>query len=76
MSDNTLEEIVRSEPVAYRYQRNAGRRKCIFLLLLIIFGLILVLIFKPRRRGVPPATSPEVPVSMSRSFRYLAAVVG
>jgi syntaxin 16 len=31
------------------YQKRTGRRKCIFLLLLVIFGLVLVLIFKPRR---------------------------
>jgi len=50
--DNTvvhMEEAVRELEVATRYQKNTGRRKCIFLLLLIIFGLILVLVFKPRR---------------------------
>ncbi len=45
-----------------RYQKNTGRRKCIFLLLLIIFGLILVLIFKPRRHHTPqPIPHPPVP---------------
>ena len=43
--------------------RSTGRRKCIFLLLLIIFGLIIVLIFKPRRHSsssLPaPSTSPS-----------------
>lgn len=38
---------------ANRYQRNTGRRTCIFLLLLIIFGLVIILIFKPRRQGSP-----------------------
>ena len=53
----------------YRYQKNTGRRKCIFLLLLIIFGLILVLIFKPRRHHVPPSPppSPMSPDSVSSS---------
>ena len=41
-----------------RYQKNTGRRQCIFLLLLIIFGLIMVLIFKPRRHSSPDSTSP------------------
>ena len=42
-----------------RYQKNTGKRKCIFLLLLIIFGLIVVLIFKPKgHRTAPPAPPP------------------
>ncbi|KIY50352.1 t-SNARE, partial [Fistulina hepatica ATCC 64428] len=45
----SMQEAVEDLKVATRYQKNTGRRKCIFLLLLIIFGLILVLIFKPRR---------------------------
>ncbi|KLO14297.1 t-SNARE, partial [Schizopora paradoxa] len=44
-----MEEAVRDLDVAEKYQKNTGRRKCIFLLLLIIFGLIVTLIFKPRR---------------------------
>jgi len=44
-----MEEAVRELDVAQKYQKNTGRRKCIFLLLLIIFGLIVTLIFKPRR---------------------------
>ena len=35
--------------VVDRYQKNTSRRQCIFLLMLIILGLVLVLIFKPRR---------------------------
>ena len=42
----------------FRYQKNTGRRACIFLLLLIIFGLILVLIFKPRRHSTPIGAAP------------------
>lgn len=42
-------EAVKELNIATRYQKNTGRRKIIFLLLLIIFGLIIVLIFKPRR---------------------------
>ena len=49
-----------------RYQKNTGRRKCIFLLLLIIFGLIVVLILKPRRRN--PA-SPSVPITSATHVR-------
>ncbi|KAF9460701.1 t-SNARE [Collybia nuda] len=43
---------------ATKYQKNTGRRQCIFLLLLIIFGLIIVLIFKPRRVHASPPPSP------------------
>ena len=39
---------------AHRYQKNTGRRQCIFLLLLVIFGLVIALIFKPRRHAAPP----------------------
>ncbi|KAF9012330.1 t-SNARE [Cyathus striatus] len=49
-----VEEAVKELKVATNYQKNTGRRKCIFLLLLIIFGLIVVLIFKPRRRNSQP----------------------
>jgi syntaxin 16 len=44
-----MAEAVKELNHATRYQKNTGRRKLIFLLLLIIFGLIVVLIFKPRR---------------------------
>ncbi|KAF9244909.1 t-SNARE [Melanogaster broomeanus] len=57
-------EAVKELNVATRYQSNTGRRKIIFLLLLIIFGLIIVLIFKPRRHSVstivPPNPSPSI----------------
>jgi syntaxin 16 len=46
---------VKELEIATRYQKNTGRRKCIFLLLLIIFGLVVVLIFKPRRESSAPA---------------------
>lgn len=46
---------------ATKYQANTGRRQCIFLLLLIIFGLIVVLIFKPKRTHVAPPVTPTVP---------------
>ncbi|KAH9040786.1 t-SNARE [Lactarius pseudohatsudake] len=52
---------VKELEIATRYQKNTGRRKCIFLLLLIIFGLIVVLIFKPRRHS--PAVTPITPIT-------------
>jgi len=59
-----MEEAARDLDVAEKYQKNTGRRKCIFLLLLIIFGLIITLIFKPRRsRG----TSVHLPGSPAGS---------
>jgi len=60
--DNTvvhMEEAVRELDTATRYQKNTGRRKCIFLLLLIIFGLILVLIFKPRNHDTVDPSQPS-----------------
>ncbi|KAF8135718.1 t-SNARE [Boletus edulis] len=66
-------EAVKELDVATRFvSENTGRRKIIFLLLLIIFGLILVLIFKPRRHpssiAIPsnPMPSPDniVPVHL------------
>lgn len=58
-----------------RYQKNTGRRACIFLLLLIIFGLVLVLIFKPRRHGRLPDTnhSSEGDTTSSLPVSVLAA---
>ncbi|KAH9485390.1 t-SNARE affecting a late Golgi compartment protein 2 [Psilocybe cubensis] len=53
-----MEDAVEILNHATRYQKNTGRRKCIFLLLLIIFGLIIVLIFKPKRKSLPPPVSP------------------
>ncbi|KAI0371034.1 t-SNARE [Pilatotrama ljubarskyi] len=53
-----MEDAVRELNVATKYQKNTGRRQCIFLLLLIIFGLIVVLIFKPRRHHDAPAPAP------------------
>lgn len=45
-----------------RYQSNAGRRKCILFLILIIVGLVIVLIYKPRSHSdspPPPTTGGE-----------------
>ena len=41
-----------------RYQSNAGRRKCILFLILLIVGLVIVLVYKPRSNSV---TTPEPP---------------
>ncbi|THH10654.1 hypothetical protein EW145_g1184 [Phellinidium pouzarii] len=53
-----MAEAVTELNIAERYQKNTGRRKCIFLLLLIIFGLIITLIFKPSRHARPPPAPP------------------
>ncbi|KII92868.1 hypothetical protein PLICRDRAFT_37664 [Plicaturopsis crispa FD-325 SS-3] len=69
---------------AGRYQKNTGRRSCIFLLVLIIVGLILVLVFKPRRHGggggavvpVPGASSTaSVGADVTASVGVVARVV-
>ncbi|CAE6431183.1 unnamed protein product [Rhizoctonia solani] len=59
-----MEDAVRELDIATRYQRNTGRRKCIFLLLLIIFGLVLVLIFKPRKHSRSVDTPQAAPTRM------------
>jgi len=52
-------EAVKELQVAKGYQHSTSRRSCIFLLILLILGVILILIFKPRHRGgSPPTTSP------------------
>ncbi|OJT12299.1 t-SNARE affecting a late Golgi compartment protein 2 [Trametes pubescens] len=58
-----MEDAVRELDVATKYQKNTGRRQCIFLLLLIIFGLIIALIFKPRRHSATPAPPSPDPAS-------------
>ncbi|GJE92294.1 t-SNARE [Phanerochaete sordida] len=63
-----MSEAVKELETATRYQKNTGRRKCIFLLLLIIFGLILVLIFKPRRHY---STSPAPVITPAPSDAFL-----
>ncbi|KAF8629671.1 hypothetical protein AX17_005610 [Amanita inopinata Kibby_2008] len=64
-----MQEAVKELDVATQYQKNTGRRKCIFLLLLIIFGLIIVLIFKPRRpHSSPPPSPPSPPPSIQPSL--------
>ncbi|KAH9831259.1 t-SNARE [Rhodofomes roseus] len=60
-----MEEAVKELDTATRYQKNTGRRACIFLLLLIIFGLIVVLIFKPRRHASSAPSPPSVPQELS-----------
>lgn len=54
-----MAEAVKELNVATRYQKNTGRRKIIFLLLLIIFGLIMILIFKPRRSSTSGSPSTQ-----------------
>jgi len=53
-----MNEAVKELDIATRYQKNTGKRKYIFLLLLIIFGLVVVLIFKPRRHSSPTTPTP------------------
>lgn len=56
-----MAEAVTELNIAQKYQKNTGRRKCIFLLILIIFGLIVVLIFKPRRHAPPVPQAAQLP---------------
>jgi hypothetical protein len=42
----------------HRYQKRSSKRSLIFLLLLLIFGAILVLIYKPRNHEASPSYPP------------------
>ncbi|KAF7321302.1 t-SNARE coiled-coil-like proteiny domain-containing protein [Mycena kentingensis (nom. inval.)] len=48
-----VEDAVKELNTATGYQKNTGRRQLIFLLILVIFGLIVVLILKPKRKSKP-----------------------
>ncbi|KAL5528472.1 TLG2 [Sanghuangporus sanghuang] len=58
-----MQSAVSELKFAEGYQRNTGRRKCILLLLLICFGLVVVLIFKPKRHAARTAPAPSPAVS-------------
>lgn len=58
MTAKSMEAAVEELTVAKRYQSNTGKRKCILLLILIIVGLIIVLIYKPRRHASPADPTP------------------
>ncbi|KZS98338.1 t-SNARE [Sistotremastrum niveocremeum HHB9708] len=65
-----MQEAVKELEIATTYQKNTGRRQCIFLLILIILGLILILIFKPRRGADSPhSQDPQLPSSSAGSMR-------
>ncbi|KIK67408.1 hypothetical protein GYMLUDRAFT_37528 [Collybiopsis luxurians FD-317 M1] len=70
-----MKDAVQELNTATRYQKNTGRRQCIFLLVLIIIGLIIVIIFKPKHHSPPPSSpspassaisSTASPVAVSR----------
>lgn len=52
-TSRAMEHAVDELKTAQRYQSNTGRRRCILLLILIIVGLVIVLIYKPRRHAAP-----------------------
>ncbi|CAL1707543.1 unnamed protein product [Somion occarium] len=68
-----VQDAVKELDMATQYQKNTGRRKCIFLLLLIIFGLILVLIFKPRRHHTSSPSAPSVGSSDSMTSALMSS---
>ncbi|KAF9536879.1 hypothetical protein EC957_009497 [Mortierella hygrophila] len=57
-----LQDAVYELDEGEKYQKKARNRKIILLLILLIAGLFIVLIFKPRHRSVPaPEPKPETP---------------
>ncbi|KAG9072064.1 hypothetical protein KI688_006286 [Linnemannia hyalina] len=57
-----LQDAVYELDEGEKYQKKARNRKIILLLILLIAGLFIVLIFKPRHRSVPaPEPEPESP---------------
>ncbi|KAF9138632.1 hypothetical protein BGX30_008950 [Mortierella sp. GBA39] len=57
-----LQDAVYELDEGEKYQKKARNRKIILLLILLIAGLFIVLIFKPRHRSVPaPEPEPETP---------------
>ncbi|KAL0576658.1 t-SNARE affecting a late Golgi compartment protein 2 [Marasmius crinis-equi] len=68
-----MDEAVKELNTATRYQKNTGRRKCIFLLVLIIFGVIIAIIYKPRRHSsTDPVPSSSAEHSSSSSPEHTA----
>ncbi|KAL1408811.1 t-SNARE affecting a late Golgi compartment protein 2 [Vanrija albida] len=66
-TSRAMEHAVDELKTAQRYQSNTGRRRCILLLILIIVGLVIVLVYKPRRHAAPePVTSaaPDAPAAL------------
>ncbi|KAJ7170539.1 syntaxin-like t-SNARE protein TLG2 [Mycena crocata] len=61
-----VEDAVRELKVATGYQKNTGRRQCIFLLVLMIFGLVVVLILKPKKHSTPAAPEAATPEAKRR----------
>jgi len=60
-----VQGAVKELVVAERYQRRTGRRKCICFLVLVIVGLIIVLIYKPRGHSNSSTEAGAAPVYQS-----------
>ncbi|TXT10615.1 hypothetical protein VHUM_02120 [Vanrija humicola] len=60
-TSRAMEHAVDELKTAQRYQSNTGRRRCILLLILIIVGLVIVLIYKPRRHAAPEPVASGAP---------------
>ena len=60
-----VQGAVKELVVAERYQRRTGRRKCICFLVLVIVGLIIVLIYKPRGHSNISKGSDVAPIYQS-----------
>ncbi|KAF8893317.1 t-SNARE [Infundibulicybe gibba] len=73
-------EAVKELEVATQYQRNTGRRWCIFLLMLCCIGLVLVLVFKPRRSAgggtAPAAAASETPIKEGEQLMIMMRGTG
>ncbi|GHJ89268.1 hypothetical protein NliqN6_5670 [Naganishia liquefaciens] len=78
MTSRELEGAVEELKVAQTYQRRTGKRKCILLLILIIIGLIIVLIYKPRSlsTSIPKIDTSTLPAVNGDELQTSANDVG
>lgn len=74
-AESGLLGIPSGNELSNRYQANTGRRKCMLLLVLLIAGMIIVLIYKPRSSSsIPGPSSPTLSSPISAVAAAASAV--
>ncbi|CED83255.1 SNARE protein TLG2/Syntaxin 16 [Phaffia rhodozyma] len=67
-TEGAVEEL----KIATRYQSQTGRRKCILFLLLMIFAVVIVIIYKPRSHSIRSSPTQPTPPSQTSSLSLLS----